>query len=158
MKHKINKAFIMENTPHIEFEIIEWGSVKYIQSLALRYEVLRKPLGLVFDPSIFPEEKKEIHLVANHGDWLVGCMILTDTGNNLKMRQVAVANKYRRCRIGARMVALAEAKAIEMGKQKMVLHARDSALDFYLSLGYSIVGDRFEEVGIPHHRMEKSFV
>lgn len=40
----------------------------------------------------------------------------------------------------------------------MVLHARDSALDFYLSLGYSIVGDPFEEVGIPHHRMEKSFV
>lgn len=148
----------MENTPHIEFEIIEWGSVKYIQSLALRHEVLRKPLGLVFDPSIFIEEKVDLHLVANHGDWLVGCMILTDTGNDLKMRQVAVANKYRRCRIGARMVASAEAKAIEMGKENMILHARDSALDFYLSLGYSIVGDQFEEVGIPHHRMEKSFV
>jgi len=148
----------MEKTPFIELEIIEWGSVKYIQSLALRHEVLRKPLGMIFDPSIFIEEKVDLHLVANHGDWLVGCMILTDTGNDLKMRQVAVANKYRRCRIGARMVALAEAKAIEMGKQKMVLHARDSALDFYLSLGYSIVGDQFEEVGIPHQRMEKSFV
>jgi len=148
----------MGNTPLIEFEIIEWGSVKYNQSLALRHEVLRKPLGMIFDPSIFIEEKVDLHLVANHGDWLVGCMILTDTGNDLKMRQVAVANKYRRCRIGARMVALAEAKAIEMGKQKMVLHARDSALDFYLSLGYSIVGDQFEEVGIPHQRMEKSFV
>ena len=97
-------------------------------------------------------------LVANHGDWLVGSMILTESGNDLKMRQVAVANKYRRCRIGARMVALAEAKVIEMGKRKMVLHARDSALDFYVCLGYSIVGDQFEEVGFPHHRMEKAFV
>ena len=158
MKLRINKDFNMGNTPLIEFEIIEWGSVKYNQSLALRHEVLRKPLGMIFDPSIFIEEKVDLHLVANHGDWLVGCMILTDTGNDLKMKQVAVANKYRRCRIGARMVALAEAKAIEMGKQKMVLHARDSALDFYLSLGYSIVGDQFEEVGIPHQRMEKSFV
>ena len=148
----------MGNTPFIEFEFIEWGSVKYIQSLALRHEVLRKPLGMIFDPSIFIEEKVDLHLVANHGDWLVGCMILTEAGNDLKMRQVAVANRYRRCSIGARMVALAEAKAIEMGKQKMVLHARDSALDFYLSLGYSIVGDQFEEVGIPHQRMEKSFV
>ena len=148
----------MENGPHIECELIEWGSVKYIQSLALRHEVLRKPLGMIFDPAIFPEEKGEIHLVANHGDWLVGCMILTEAGNDLKMRQVAVANKYRRNKVGARMVALAEAKAIEMGKQKMVLHARDSALDFYLSLGYYIVGDQFEEVGIPHHRMEKAFV
>ena len=148
----------MENTPFIELEIIEWGSVKYIQSLALRHEVLRKPLGMIFDPAIFPEEKGDIHLVANHGDWLVGCMILTEAGNDLKMRQVAVANKYRRNKVGARMVALAEAKAIEMGKQKMVLHARESALDFYLSLGYYIVGDQFEEVGIPHHRMEKAFV
>ena len=148
----------MENGPHIECELIEWGSVKYIQSLALRHEVLRKPLGMIFDPAIFPVEKGDIHLVANHGDWLVGCMILTEAGNDLKMRQVAVANKYRRNKVGARMVALAEAKAIEMGKQKMVLHARDSALDFYLSLGYYIVGDQFEEVGIPHHRMEKAFV
>ena len=148
----------MENGPHIECELIDWGSVKYIQSLALRREVLRKPLGMIFDPAIFPEEKGDIHLVANHGDWLVGCMILTEAGNDLKMRQVAVANKYRRNKVGARMVALAEAKAIEMGKQKMVLHARDSALDFYLSLGYNIVGDQFEEVGIPHHRMEKAFV
>ncbi len=148
----------MESGPHIECELIEWGSVKYIQSLALRHEVLRKPLGMIFDPAIFPEEKGDIHLVANHGDWLVGCMILTEAGNDLKMRQVAVANKYRRNKVGARMVALAEAKAIEMGKQKMVLHARDSALNFYLSLGYYIVGDQFEEVGIPHHRMEKAFV
>ena len=158
MKLRINKALIMENGPYIECELIEWGSVKYIQSLALRHEVLRKPLGMIFDPAIFPEEKGDIHLVANHGDWLVGCMILTEAGNDLKMRQVAVANKYRRNKVGARMVALAEAKAIEMGKQKMVLHARDSALDFYLSLGYYIVGDQFEEVGIPHHRMEKAFV
>jgi len=148
----------MGNKPFIEFEFIEWGSVKYIQSLALRHEVLRKPLRMVFDPAIFPEEKCDIHLVANHGDWLVGCMILTESGNDLKMRQVAVANKYRRNKVGARMVASAEAKAIEMGKENMILHARDSALDFYLSLGYSIVGDQFEEVGIPHHRMEKSFV
>ena len=148
----------MENGPHIECELIDWGSVKYIQSLALRHEVLRKPLGMIFDPAIFPVEKGDIHLVANHGDWLVGCMILTEAGKDLKMRQVAVANKYRRIKVGARMVALAEAKAIEMGKRKMVLHARDSALDFYLSLGYYIVGDQFEEVGIPHHRMEKAFV
>jgi hypothetical protein len=148
----------MGNTPFIEFEFVEWGSVKYIQSLALRHEVLRKPLRMVFDPSIFPEEKGDIHLVANDGDWLVGCMILSEVGNDLKMRQVAVANKYRRNKVGARMVLLSEAKAIEMGKKKMILHARDSALDFYLSLGYSIVGDQFEEVGIPHHLMEKSFV
>lgn len=39
----------MGETPNIEFEFVDWGSVKYVQSLALRHEVLRKPLGLVFD-------------------------------------------------------------------------------------------------------------
>jgi predicted GNAT family N-acyltransferase len=37
----------------------------------------------------------------------------------------------------------------------MVLHARETAVPFYLKLGYEVVGGQFEEVGIPHFKMEK---
>ena len=37
----------------------------------------------------------------------------------------------------------------------MTLHARQVAVPFYERLGYSIVGEPFEEVSIPHFKMEK---
>ena len=37
----------------------------------------------------------------------------------------------------------------------MVLHARQTAVPFYLKLGYAEVGAPFQEVGIPHRCMEK---
>jgi predicted GNAT family N-acyltransferase len=38
----------------------------------------------------------------------------------------------------------------------MILHARATAVPFYLRLGYTVVGEPFEEVGIPHRGMEKA--
>jgi predicted GNAT family N-acyltransferase len=38
----------------------------------------------------------------------------------------------------------------------MVLNARDTAIPFYLHLGYELVGEPFVEVGIPHRKMRKA--
>ncbi|MBM3938366.1 MAG: GNAT family N-acetyltransferase [Sphingomonadales bacterium] len=143
---------------HLVVEITPWGSVHYLQTLALRYSVLRKPLGLVFDPSIFPMETNDTHVIAKSGNRVVGCMILTAHGKDMKMRQVAVDPQFQRKGVGVQLVHLAEEKALNQGAETMVLHARDSAIPFYLSLGYSIVGAGFEEVGIPHHAMRKPLI
>ena len=37
----------------------------------------------------------------------------------------------------------------------MTMHARETAVPFYERLGYATVGARFEEVTIPHFKMEK---
>ena len=37
----------------------------------------------------------------------------------------------------------------------MVLNARENALSFYLSLGYSEKGPYQSDTGIPHSKMEK---
>ena len=57
---------------------------------------------------------------------------------------------------GALLVAAAENFAIEKGFSTMYCHARDTAVPFYLKLGYHKIGDVFEEVSIPHYEMEKS--
>jgi predicted GNAT family N-acyltransferase len=36
------------------------------------------------------------------------------------------------------------------------MHARQTAVGFYQKLGYSITGEPFEEVTIPHYIMEKA--
>jgi predicted GNAT family N-acyltransferase len=40
---------------------------------------------------------------------------------------------------------------------RVVLHAQVHAIGFYEAFGFRIIGDEFEEAGIPHRRMERTF-
>lgn len=143
----------MEN---IDIQIVEYNSTLQKKSVELRYKVLREPLGLVYTAEQLAEEKDEIHLVAIQNDEVLGVVVLKKMDNTtLKMRQVAVDSDLQRTGIGKIMVVFSEQYALENGYTTIVLHARDTAKDFYLKLDYYIVGDRFVEVGIPHYEMKK---
>lgn len=115
---------------------------------------MREPLGLQFDESDLAKEYEDFHIAAYFHDELVGILLLKPTENDIiKMRQVAVADAWQRKGIGKAMVLFAEKFAFEKGYKKMELHARETAVPFYLSLGYFIKGDTFYEVGIPHKKM-----
>ena len=45
--------------------------------------------------------------------------------------------------------------AVENGMNSIELHARENAVPFYLSLQYTIMGNQFLEVNIPHYKMTK---
>jgi predicted GNAT family N-acyltransferase len=74
------------------------------------------------------------------------------------MRQVAVDFEYQNLGVGKKMVQFAEAFALQKGFESMVLHARETAVPFYLSAGYTILGEPFTEVGIPHKKMIKTLL
>jgi ribosomal protein S18 acetylase RimI-like enzyme len=135
----------------------EFGTPAYDESVGLRDDILRKPLKMVFYAEDLAKEYDQTHIgyYAKNGI-MVGCLILQDYGDgNAKMRQVAVAENYQSKGIGQKMVAFSEVYARQNGFTKMVLHARESACPFYDKLGYDRVGERFEEVNIPHFKMEK---
>ncbi|HJW08141.1 MAG TPA: GNAT family N-acetyltransferase [Holophagaceae bacterium] len=135
---------------------IEHGSADYAAEVALRDEVLRKPLGLSFTPEQLAAESDSRHLLAWDGDALVGCLLLTPRGNGIiQMRQVAVSPTRQGGGVGRALVVEAERRAAELGCTRMMLHARDTAVAFYLRLGYHAGGEPFVEVGIPHREMEK---
>jgi len=71
------------------------------------------------------------------------------------MRQVAVRHDLQGKGIGRALVRESERLAIDRGFTVMTLNARLSALPFYERLGYTTVGPEFQEVTIPHRRMEK---
>jgi len=137
---------------------INFGTPDYDESVALRYEVLRKPLGLEFTPEQLGAEWSDTHLAAlDESGKIVGILLLTPVNEQeIKMRQVAVAPELQGKGLGAALVAASEEQAQSLNFKKMTLHARESAVPFYLRLGYQVVGDRFEEVGIPHFKMEKN--
>jgi predicted GNAT family N-acyltransferase len=68
---------------------------------------------------------------------------------------MAVETKKQTSGVGRAIVFFAENIAKEKGYVLLMMHARDAVIPFYQKCGYHISGNGFEEVGIPHHRMEK---
>ncbi len=101
------------------------------------------------------EEINQIRISAFIDTEMVGCLLLISDDLFLRMRQVAVDLSRQRLGIGKALVAFSEKFALEHGYNKIVMHARETAGQFYLNLGYLCVGDPFTEVGIPHIFMEK---
>lgn len=136
---------------------IEFGTPEYDAAVRLRYDVLRRPLGLNFSPEQLAAEHDQIHLAAfDERSELIGYLNLTPLGERqVKMRQVAVAEVWQGKGVGQALVKASETIAQNLGFEKMTLHARETAVPFYQKLQYDTVGERFEEVTIPHFCMEK---
>ncbi|MCC7435882.1 MAG: GNAT family N-acetyltransferase [Methanoregulaceae archaeon] len=143
----------------MECRLVDHGTPEYEATVSLRYEVLRKPLGLDFTPEQLAAEVTDLHCAL----WEFGipeplaCLVLTPLSEGeIKMRQVAVRPDHQGQGLGRILVEFSETTARARGFTRMVLNARDTAVDFYLRLGYTIEGEPFTEVTIPHRRMAKS--
>nr|CAX69048.1 GCN5-related N-acetyltransferase [uncultured bacterium] len=135
---------------------IDYGSPEYHQALTLRFDVLRKPLGIAFDPERLKLESADLHFACFQGERLVATLILTPLSvAEAQMRQFAVANGLQKSGIGRTLMAHAERCALEYGFVRISMHAREIAIPFYEKHGYAKVGDRFYEVTLPHFVMAK---
>ena len=135
---------------------IDYGTKEYQQMVDLRNELLRKPLGLTFEPQELEREKEDTLISAFEEDTILGCCLLTKVDNQcVRLRQMAVQNNLQGKGIGASMMNYAENVARDAGYSKMIMHARKTVIGFYEKLGYKVVGKEFEEITIPHLVMEK---
>lgn len=138
---------------------IEHGTKEYEQTVSLRDEVLRKPLGLQFGPEERTDEKGSFHLACLRDGIGVACLVLKPLpGKQIRMRQLAVRSGFRGQGLGRTLVSYSESVARDHGYEEMVLHARETAVGFYEKMGYEVEGDRFIEVTIPHFAMRKSLL
>ena len=136
---------------------VPFASELYHQLCDLRNSELRLPLGLVLDSKDLEGEEQQIHFGIFKDNHPIACMILVPQGDDkLKMRQVCVAKAYQSRGLGKKLLLAAEAFAKAQGFSKLYCHARETAYYFYRNSGYIQVGERFEEVGIPHYFMFKS--
>jgi predicted GNAT family N-acyltransferase len=131
----------------------------YTQVIELRQRVLRAPLGLDIRNDDLEAETEQIIFIYEEGGKVLGCVLLQQyDATSFKLRQMAVDSDVQGRGIGAALVNAADLYAVQAGKHKMILHARDVAIPFYQKLGYEVTGTEFLEVGIPHHKMEKVLV
>ena len=139
---------------------IPWQSDLYQQEVALRDEVLRAPLGLGFTPEQLAAEKDELRFgVVDQqqvDQQLIACVLVKPLSSTVaKLRQMAVAPDRQREGVGATLIWSVEKSLADRGYEVIEMNAREVVMGFYQSLGYTSVGERFVEVGIPHFKMSK---
>ena len=123
-------------------QIIDHGSIQHHKMVELRFQVLRKPLGLTFAKEALETEKNDILIGFFDEEKLKGCCMAVLSGLQGKG-------------IGRVIMSFAENIARDHGFKKLNMHARKTAIGFYEKLGYQVDGPEFEEVTIPHVEMVK---
>lgn len=137
-------------------KIIDHGTIEYQQMVKLRNEMLRKPLGLHFENDELEREKDDVLMGAFEDGKILGCCLLTKVDDKtMRLRQMAVPNSLQGKGIGRALMIFAENIARDLGYKTLIMHARKTAVGFYQKLGYTIDGDEFVEVTIPHFEMVK---
>ncbi len=137
-------------------KILDHGTPEYQQMVKLRDDILRKPLGLLFDKEELDNEKNNLLMAAYEDDEMLGCcMLVEEDSQTVRLRQMAVLNDLQGKGIGRALINFAENLARDRGYQKISMHARQNSIGFYEKMGYKKVGTEFNELTIPHYIMEK---
>lgn len=138
---------------------IDYGTAEYQQMLNLRYEILRKPLGLNFLPEELEREKNDILIAAFEDEKMLGCCFLNRVDNDVvRLRQMAVQNNLQGKGIGASLMNFAENLARDRGYKILMMHARKTTMHFFENHGYKVEGAEFIQLTIPHVVMKKKLI
>jgi len=149
-------CWILLNEKIIMIFQYDWGTPFYSSSIDLRNAVLRKPLGLKFEPNELVKERYAFHFgLFNDCFSIIACLYLIPEKKYLHLKQMAVIEKLQGKGFGKQLILEVEKEIYYFGYNTILLHARATALGFYKKMGYKIISDKFEEVGIAHYKMRK---
>lgn len=125
----------------------------------LRFRILREPWNQPRGSERNDGDKTAHHFAVweNGKPLAVARMDETEELGIVQVRFVAVESSQQGRGLGKIIMLETEKTAKEQDKQKIVLHARENAVEFYKSLGYSVIEKSyllFDE--IQHYLMEKN--
>jgi N-acetylglutamate synthase-like GNAT family acetyltransferase len=126
---------------------------------ALRFSVLREPWNQPHGSEILADEASAIHIMAiDESEKVLGVARMHESATRQgQVRCVAVATGQQGKGIGKLIMRYLEKVAMEKGWQEIVLEARENAVPFYESLGYSIIEKSYLLFGeIQHYLMKKA--
>ena len=108
----------------------------------LRYEVLRKPWGQPLGSERDEREETSIHRMIidkKTGNALAVGRLQFNSTHEAQIRYMAVADEFQGKGLGSQITSALEDVARGKGIQRIILSARENALQFYKNNGYEIV-------------------
>lgn len=132
---------------------------EFDEYFALRWELLRKPLGLKRGSEQDELEHSSYHLAAFKNEIIIAVgRLQLEINNTARIRYMAVDSAFRKQGIGSRMLSELEKYAMTKHIECCWLYARETAASFYSKNHYIISGEAVSELKSPHLRMQKSLI
>lgn len=125
----------------------------------MRYDVLRKPLDQAPGSERNEGDGTGLHFALYDNGHLRAIARLDRSGEKTaQVRFVAVDPDVQGKGYGRMIMSAVERESQQRGDEKMILHARDYAVDFYLKLGYTLVEKSYKLFDVlQHYLMEKQY-
>ena len=123
----------------------------------LRFRVLREPLSQARGSEKNDGDSTGIHFALFENDKIQAIARLDLMENKIaQVRFVAVDFDLQGKGYGKKIMLATETKSEDLGIEKIILHARDYAVDFYLHLGYQWIEPSYKLFDVlQHFLMEK---
>jgi predicted GNAT family N-acyltransferase len=123
----------------------------------LRYRILREPLNQPLGSERNDGDLTGIHFALYEDNVLKAIARLDQYDDTtFQVRFVAVDSASQGSGYGRKIMEATELKAKELKGEKMILHARDYAVDFYLKQDYTLIEPSYKLFDVlQHYLMEK---
>lgn len=138
----------IEFTP-ILVERADWQSHQQVLT-TIRKKVFVEEQGVPEAEEIDDLDPRALHWLARD---IQGTPIGTARLTDGRIGRMAVLAEYRNQGVGAAILRAIIKHARDRGLERLVLDAQTHALPFYQGFGFTVTGEEFEDVGIPHRPM-----
>lgn len=122
---------------------------------AVRRRVFQEEQGVPSELEFDADDETALHVVAVADGAVIGTGRLVSHAGYVKVGRMAVLREWRTHGAGRAILNALLAEAARRALVRVVLHAQVQAIGFYERSGFRVVGDEFDEAGIPHRRMER---
>ncbi len=144
----------------VEYLKINTSLQYYTQSIKIRDDIMRRPLGLRISDVQLKNELSSVyhHFVAIINNEVVSALSIKVNKKNIQICQLATLGKYRKKGIGKGLLTFAENKFHTFTSiNKVMLFSRETSIDFYKKCNYVVVDNSScEIVGLLHRKMVKT--
>ena len=132
------------------------SSLEWAAYYKIRWEILRKPLGLKKGSERDDLENKSIHRLIKYGNEIIGVGRLHfNDGYIAQIRYMAIVERFRGKGLGRLLVDEFIKISKDNNREKIMLYAREPVLKFYKKLGFKKIEKAHRLESIQHFLMER---
>ena len=144
--------------PVVQLRTGHWNELGR-EAMRLRMEVFVREQGIPAEIEADEYDASALHAVATNGLGMcvaTGRMLPAGESGVMRIGRMAVHRALRGQQWGRLVLDALEGEARRKGMRRLELHAQCTAESFYRRAGFTVLGERYEEAGIPHLSMFKN--